>query len=745
MMFRWVMILAGCFAALLAVAAPLHAQAPVAKSTAETRASNAAIARTLLATRPTTPVELLRAAKILVDLGEAPQALPLIKQLAAKKLDDEVLAALVKELGSAVFLQLARVPALQPDAAKFCDQALAGAQRFARDPARIERLVKQLGETDPEEHAKIVADLRAGGDAAVAALVAVLADQDRAGEYAVVQQALAAIGPVASAPLVAVLESGDPRLVALVLPVLGELNDPTVADYLLAPALAPDSPPAVVAAAQPAVAVYFGRVPTPAQAAARLHERVRAALAKIGEPNFDPTAALAPPPLVWRWDEQTRQIVGDRITARAGEILTAAGLAADARRILPASETIRRLYLTTLARAIAFSETEPGATARLEKARDVIARASIDELQDLLSFALVDDQPAAAAVAARQLSTTGDPGLLLTHTPQLSALAKAVSHADRSLRFAALQAIMKLDPREPYPGAGRVAEALEYFARSHGTPRALVAADAPLEAGRIAGLLAEQGFEPDMATNTTGVLRLAQAASDYEVIYIDTALGMPGSGQLLQRLRSDTRTARVPLALVSLADEFLAAERVARRIPLCLAVMRTHNAPATQIELNRLLQATGRVITPRDVRREQGVQALTWIAELAQQPQRLYDLRRMDDAVIASLDAPGMTEAAIGALANLDTPRAQRTLVRYASRPAAPITQRQAAARAFAENVSRHGTLLKSDEILQQYDLYNDSEAADAATQKVLAGILDAIEARAQADALALEQPATTN
>ena len=71
----------------------------------------------------------------------------------------------------------------------------------------------------------------------------------------------------------------------------------------------------------------------------------------------------------------------------------------------------------------------------------------------------------------------------------------------------------------------------------------------------------------------------------------------------------------------------------------------------------------------------------------------------------------------------------------------APLADRQAAAQAFADSVSRLGTLLTSDEILGQYDRYNASETQSKDTQQVLAGILDTIEARAKADSLALEQP----
>ena len=55
---------------------------------------------------------------------------------------------------------------------------------------------------------------------------------------------------------------------------------------------------------------------------------------------------------------------------------------------------------------------------------------------------------------------------------------------------------------------------------------------------------------------------------------------------------------------------------------------------------------------------------------------------------------------------------------------------RLAAVDAFRANVQANGVLLKTDEVRRQYDLYNKSEKADKATQKVFGLILDCLEAR---------------
>ncbi|HVU86425.1 MAG TPA: hypothetical protein VHD36_03830 [Pirellulales bacterium] len=727
-------------AAAAALASRVQAQADATPASRPLRATDEAVIRALAAARPTTPVELVKAARIILDLGQPALAKPFVQKLAGAKLDDEACAALVDEVGSAVLLRLARDPALAPVAGQFCNATLDGAQRHARDPARLAALVKQLAGAAPYEEATIIAALRPGADASALALITALADNGRAAEHPAIVRALIELGKVASGPLVALLGSRDAQLVAHAAQILGELDDPSIAGHLLGPALAADSPAEVSAAARAALDNYFGRVPTNDQALAILLRKGQRSLDFVKHPERNLPSDVDPAPLVWQWDDAKKKLTGARVTPALAEVIMAVGSLADARRVAPANADVRRLYLAALAEAIAYAGDSPAVAARVDQAKDLLAQANLLELQDLLSYSLAEDRPAAATVAARLLGESENVDLLYAHSPQGSALARALLHPSRDLRFAALEAIMRLNPRSPYPGAGVVAETLEYFARSTGFPKALVAAADATEAGRLAGLLAEQGYEPDIAVDATSMLRMARASTDYEVIFVDSALALPSSAQLLQRLRSDSRLARIPLAVVSMADEFPQVERVARRYPLCMAVMRVHNAPAMQFELNRLLQRSGRVVVPGEVRREQGIKALEWIAALASERQQIYDTRRLDLAVIGSLDTPGMTEAAIATLGRLDTNRAQRALVDLASRPTAALAARQESARAFADSVARRGTLLTSEEIARQYDRYNASEHYDADTQTVLADILDVIEARAKADWLALEQ-----
>ena len=129
------------------------------------------------------------------------------------------------------------------------------------------------------------------------------------------------------------------------------------------------------------------------------------------------------------------------------------------------------------------------------------------------------------------------------------------------LRFAAIDAILKLRPTEPFAGSSHVADGLGFFASSYGTPRVLVVHPRSEMGQQIAGLAAELGYESDLATNGRRAFELAVGSPDYEFILLHSAIERPPVDELLAQLRRDRRTALLPVGLIAPWDDL---ERVAR-------------------------------------------------------------------------------------------------------------------------------------------------------------------------------------
>ena len=105
----------------------------------------------ILATKPTTPEECVRAAKILADLGRADLAKGFLKKVLDAKLDQQQLADLGEQIGSPMFLDMSDRPALQPEAKQLADAVAAAVKARLEDTKRIAGLIQQLQDPSAEK------------------------------------------------------------------------------------------------------------------------------------------------------------------------------------------------------------------------------------------------------------------------------------------------------------------------------------------------------------------------------------------------------------------------------------------------------------------------------------------------------------------------------------------------------------------------------------------------------------------
>ncbi len=440
-----------------------------------------------------------------------------------------------------------------------------------------------------------------------------LDDPARRAEHPHVATALVQLGGESLAPLTGALATANAPLKAQICNVLGELNDAAAVDYLLAPALAGSSPPEVRAAARAALHRLLGRTPDPGDAAARLY---RAARSYYERPSRSLEAPLAEVTR-FHWDAAGKKLVAQSLRASEANLLLAARLAGDARRLVPDDLQLRRFQLTALASS---AVRQAGLDKPLPKgagtAHDLLLAEGAAVLDDLLAYDLAGGHHAAAAVVARLLGESGQVEVLYRHNPLPAPLVNALLDRDRRVRFAALEAIVKLAPREAFPGANRVIDALSFFAAGSAAPRALVADVHADAAGRLAALLAELGYDPDIALDARGATQLVAAGGDYELLLVDESLALPTSGQLLQQLRRDARTALVPLAVIASTEGQSRAERLACATPLAEAFIAPQNRAGLELQIGRLMRRAGHGAAEPAERLRQAAQALAWVATL---------------------------------------------------------------------------------------------------------------------------------
>lgn len=521
------------------------AQAPAAPATKASAAPPveplrlSAAARELLDTRPKTPREKMVVVKLLVDMEEPAAARKLVTELLAANLDATQLAAMHSEYGTAFFVKLGFLPELRPESKMLADAVLAAATARARDPAFIESLVGQLKGTSLAARSGAVQQLRLGDEAALAALVEILANPARVTDHAAVRFGLAALEDEALPALAQLIAADDAGLVAQAAQVLGQMSDPEARLYLLAPALAAERPAAVRDAASAALRAGAGGLPTRAAAAADLFVRAREYLHGVARV----AARVEGQAASWQWDPATKKLAFAPLAEPIVALDRAARLAREARELAPSLVEFRRLFLTAL--VAAELARHPAGTPLAEGEGSVQARLKAEGLEavmDLVRDTATHGRPAVAAACLPLVAQLGSAALLSDTGATASPLVTLARHPDRDLRLAAVESILKLDDGRHYAGLSYVTEVVgatldsadaqqavawagrlaadrldRYDARrlSAGLERALWQPQASAAAAAVLGELGTPSGQralADFASNTTQPLAARQAA-----------------------------------------------------------------------------------------------------------------------------------------------------------------------------------------------------------------------------------------
>lgn len=674
---------------------------------------------------PTTPKELMFAIRSLFDIGRTDEAKKYLKNLLAANPDRAALVELQNEYGSAVFFQFSRDHRLQPEGAELAKAVREAAYQAARDPARLNQLIRQL--SDPPRRYSALQELKAAGRAAVKPMLDALADPARADEHAAVRNGLAELGEPVVAPLIGALETSDARLRTQVIRTLGTIRAREAVRHLVGPFAMPGGEAEVRQAAGWALGQIVGDVPSERDVEIFLDRQAR----KFYEGALPAAVDYEDMITVWRWDEQSKSPVSLRVPAKDAAIVEAAKLARQLYAIAPDNGDYLRLFLLTNLEAGVVTGTLmqplPGSQASIFA---VAAAAGAEVVEDTFEHAIGDDRALAAVAAAAVLGEIGDASLLQSSGGQPRALAKALRHGDRRLRFAAADAIMRIDPQQPYAGSSFLAETLAFAARTVGSRRALVVHPRLSRARDLVGLLAQIGYESDAVSTGRDAFRLAARNPDFEFVLLSDSTDRPSVSETIDWFRRDPRTSKLPIAVIAREENLRESRLLAERDPLLLAFPQPRTASGMKFPLVQLMDAIGRGHVGYDERLDQASVALDHFQYLAKSPHiyHFYDLHRHEQAIETALGTPSLSEKASAVLGLLGSPGAQRALVTLASQHARPLSERKAALDGFATAVEAHGVLLTSSEILRQYETYNQSERLDAETQQILGAILDVIE-----------------
>jgi hypothetical protein len=370
-------------------------------------------------------------------------------------------------------------------------------------------------------------------------------------------------------------------------------------------------------------------------------------------------------------------------------------------------------------------------------------------LEEVLQFAIRKEHYAAAQVAAQMLGRLNDQDVLQpAANGKPSPLIQAVMAKDRRVRFAALEAVMNLQPAAPYSGSGFVAETLVWFSRSDGQ-RILISAHPKLaNAAKTAGFFISSGYRGELAQTCRTAMQCAAETPDTELIVVDRITSEPSVAELVQEIRNDPRTADIPVAVLSDNEIILESspnfqnrpemqkiDQLHPNAPFTVSLSQTYpyvvNEDAAKWVHNDLFTKTGIEHVPPAIRLEQARKSLGWIKTILEKNQngrKIYHFEDLEDTVLRALRSGGRIEEGLELAAVVKSNAMQAAIGETAANALFPIELRQKAANAFKKSIDNFGILLRGQQVQRLYDRYNAGESEPKESQKLLESLIDLVE-----------------
>ena len=696
-------------AAALAAAAPFVAPGGVGPATA--LGQQAAPPPPSFGRQPVTPLEVWEVADYLIRVGQPEQAAPYIKRFLDANPDDATLLRVRDEAGPGSILRLGDSPATAPYAAPLIDRIGQAAVRAATDPARLERFVANL-RLSREEQLYAVDRLREAGPYAVPAILRALQQPGLSPEDRVpYAENLGRLDRGAVPPLIATLDSPDPKLAGDAARALGRIGDPRAIPALtyLAAKRNPESAarPQVVAAIEAITSVPFGSQPqTPPRVLADEARRYHLHLVRFPGQGV----------ILWDWDPAGNTPAPRAATVREAERDLGLRAAREALDLDPTDRSIQAILV-----ALALDHDPAGGTPAALAAGPYV-------LGDVLRTAIADGRSGLATVAATLLGRIVDRDDLATGG-RPDPLVEALSAPDRRVQFAAAEALVRLDPRRAFSGSSRVVPVLTRFLSTQGVPRAVVVDGNPIRGAQSAGFLRALGYDAQVATTGAEGFSLASSSADVELIlteptFVNDAWTLT---DLLGNLKADGRTAGIPVVIVGpLASHFGIAASLESFPGARFAVTPTETALFGG-QLARIVRELGVQPMSAPERADFAKRAAGVLAGIARRPGSPFepDLAQATPALGTALNSPIAPVEAATVLGDVPGQEAQRLLSDAALDPSRDKPSRLAAIDGLARNIRRFGRHVAPDQERRLLDDLNGE--ADPTVRAALAAVVGAL------------------
>jgi CheY-like chemotaxis protein len=654
----------------------------------------------------------------------------LLDVLRAENWSMEQQAELSRAVGSSLWLRLRVADAgLTAEQQQLLSTVLGAPAKLARDPAKIDQWIEQLGKAD--EGARRLAQLRLqdGGLIAVQRLVDHLLSGTQGVAPAQLAATLVEFGSDGEDALRAACLVKSKERAARVYLALAQVQSKNFSVELGAGVAGSHLPQKSQEQLVELLDARYAQLPEPSAVRDFINQKFDEATVRYQQKRVSDSKFGT---YVWRPTPDGQNIQLSEVPATERQLERLAQLAVHRMSLINASRTDEvDCAVVLLQRAYQLSPTL-GAE---EVATHLLAPLDEAATQDAGYWQAVVERANAwqmHGAALRALQLMGEHAVQGDIPPPLNFLSQLLRDPRPMMRYTALQTITKLDPAEKYAGSEHALEtAMEMVGLAAGPQALVIGLQAELRQTAGYQLQQQTGAEAVMVNSAKAALQALSGNQPIELIVIADRVSDLSLFELLQRLRNTRGGQSLPIAV--LTDRLYQHER--RQIETMPGVFMSVLTNDEQ-QMERVIAKMHETLDTRPLtdadRGEFAVTAGRFLAKIAADRERyafypLSDWRQQLVSLQRGLTATGRMDV-MSAVGSVD---GQVALAEMAANAKLAEAERVAAAMAFGKSVKRFGMLMPSSEIQQTYDLYNQLGPNDPAAAKALGLILDIAEAQA--------------
>ncbi len=673
---------------------------------------------------PRSPEQLMFAIQVAMGFDRDDVLQKYATQLMAANLDDAGKVAMHRSIGSRIFLTLNDSKKYGQELSDYAKSVLIAVGEYSKREDRLQQLAQQAQSDDEVARRTAVVELLKGGDAAAPILLNAMAGASGDIQLARLRTALMAMQQDAIAPLISALQSDNAAIVSQACQALGLMKSQTAVPYLARLSLNADHPS--MSAAKKAMLRIVGVTPTRPEAIVFLRRKIDAF--RRGDlparPDLDGRVRT------FRWDNEGNTSIASKAPIEQAVYGAAAHLSRDLAALSDEAED----QLNSLLVQLQDAQLRAGADQLLSPDSatwKMAAKTKPEQLELALLEAVKRKWTPAATAALQALGASGDLTLLESKEGRAGAVARALVNEDRRIRYAAMRAVMAMDPKTPYAGSSDFINAIKFFILSSGARQVLVAHPNQGQGQTTVALIAAQDYQGRAFTRGRELIRNAQANPNVELILISSMVTRPNAAETMQLLRQDPRTSRLPIGIFAAADQLKFAESIAREDERTIALPRLHSVAGAAIHLRRLDEIRPDV-TPQASRIIQAMAALRMLDKLTADREQysFYEVFQVEEALISAVQRETLTAQAAHILGLLGTARTQQTLLRMTLDQALPEESREAALGALVAAVKLRGLQLTNAQIREQQAALSNAPVSNDLSKRMADAVLNLFQGK---------------